>query len=168
MALPMLIHGLFLAGGFVAGALSRQPEINRLRAQVVTLQAQISELQSIIQEQHRQIVELNVRYKALKAWSFVEKNKVASERNAYISNLCMFKEYCGWLCAMANGRSIGKREKVFFRIYEMFMSGRDESVSDDDLDSFSEYIEDKYSVCFDSGTPPSLDGEVLEIEVYSK
>ena len=41
MAIPLLVPLLTAAGGAIIGALSRQPEINRLKEQVKTLQQEV-------------------------------------------------------------------------------------------------------------------------------
>ena len=74
MPLPLLYIGIAAGSGlagFVAGALSRQPEINELKKQVKSLQKEVERLQAVISVQNQQINELKIRYTALKGWQFV-------------------------------------------------------------------------------------------------
>ena len=56
MAFPVVLGyiGVGLAG-FIAGALSRQPEINELKEQVRSLQAEVDRLHNVIKMQDGQI-----------------------------------------------------------------------------------------------------------------
>lgn len=116
--LPLLVPLFAAGGGFIAGALSRQPEINRLKQQVRTLQAEIVRLQGIVQEQDRQVNELKIRYKQLKAFQFSERERqAATARGAIIHQYC-FVEYVDLLCAQTRGHTLTTAETRFFNIYE--------------------------------------------------
>ena len=94
MAFPLILALLLSAGGgAIGGALARQPEINRLKAQVKKLQEEIERLQSVIKEQDRQIRELKIRYNALKAYSFSERAKQKANLKGAIMFQYCFKEY---------------------------------------------------------------------------
>lgn len=118
--IPVLLGTL---GGVVAGALLRQPEINRLRKQVQVLQAEIQRLQALVEEQNRQIQELTVRYKTLKAWSFVEKAKQRARLEGAVMHQWAFKEYVELLCAQASERPLSEEERAFFNAYENLLAG---------------------------------------------
>ena len=75
MPVPIIIPVLAaLLGGATVGALSRQPEINSLQAQVRKLQSEVERLQHVIRMQDRQIKQLLVQYKGLKAYQFNARN----------------------------------------------------------------------------------------------
>lgn len=76
MSLTVIVASLGAGiAGYIAGALSRQPEINELKSQVRSLQAEVDRLQTIISIQNSQIKELKIRYTALKGWQLSEKSR---------------------------------------------------------------------------------------------
>ncbi len=82
--------GAGLAGalaGFIAGALSRQPEINELKEQVRSLHIELGRLHSLIEVQNHQIRELKIKYEAIKGWQFVQKN----QQQGYIRGSLMYQ-----------------------------------------------------------------------------
>lgn len=145
MAVPLIrvLVGLVGAvGGFATGFVARQPHINRLRAQVATLQKEIERLQVLLEEQDRQIQEMRRRYQALKAWQFTEKAKQGLQtRGAVIQQWALY-EYIHLLYIQAQEVAVSDREKAFFDTYERLLGSGEYQV--EDLISVKSYIEEKY------------------------
>ena len=74
-----LVGTLCGAGGFVAGALVRQPEINKLQKQVACLQADVEELKQVAAEQNDEIKQMLLNYRALGVFAFQQKKELKSE-----------------------------------------------------------------------------------------
>jgi TolA-binding protein len=144
MPIPLLIPIIIAAGGGgIVGALSRQPEINRLKKQVKILQQEIDRLQNIIAEQNRQIKELTIRYKAIKGWQFSEKAAQSANIKGYYLHLYSYKEYVELLCYQAKGNELQAREQAFFNAYEMLLAGNE--IPNEYLFSIRTYIHGKYN-----------------------
>lgn len=142
MPISLLIAGAIAAGSFVAGVLFRQPEINRLKKQVHILQQETERLQRIIEEQNRQICELQTRYKALKGYQFVERAKQAGRTRGALIHQYAFKEWLELTCGQASGRSMGEDETEFFNTYEAVLHGVD--VPKENLVKIKEFIQNRY------------------------
>ena len=71
-----LVGTLCGAGGFVAGALVRQPEINKLQKQVACLQADVEELKQVAAEQNDEIKQMLLNYRALGVFAFQQKKEL--------------------------------------------------------------------------------------------
>lgn len=166
MAIPLLAAGLMAAGGLVGGALLRQPEINRLKKQVMLLQNEIARLQVIIEEQQRQITELKLRYDTIIFLRIFEKQRVAADIKGQILYLCSFKEYLSLSMQRSKGQDIPKLQHKFLRVYEMLTTGNDSQLEDSDFDFMVDYIEDKYSGAIESMNVPSLNAEIEALERY--
>lgn len=166
MAAP-IVWALFAAANLAGGALLRQPEINRLKAQVRTLQVQIGKLQLIIAEQHRQIQELKLRYDTLKFFHIFEKQRVSMNIKEQIFQICAFKEYINLAITRSRGEKLSERPQNFLHTYEMISTGNDDKISDIDFDFMIEYIEEKYSGSIESFTAPSVDAELIALQQYS-
>lgn len=63
-------------GGFVAGFLVRQPEINKLQEQVRCLQADVDQLTQVAREQNDEIEQLLVNYRAQSIFNFKQKKEL--------------------------------------------------------------------------------------------
>lgn len=145
MALPVIIAGIGGSiAGFIVGALSRQPEINELKEQVRSLQAEVDRLQKLIETQNGQIRELKIRYTALKGWQFVQK----SQQRGYIRGSIMYqyalKEYLEMLIdADRLGKvNLNKSEIHFYNAFgKILNSGK---ITDKDRNVVIEYISEKY------------------------
>jgi len=122
MPIPLIVPIVVGAGSFIAGALSRQPEINRLKKQVKVLQEQIEKLQFVIQEQQRQIEEYKLRYKALKGYHWIEKRKCMGVTKGFLVLQYAFKEYIELSIAQASGKNINENELRFYNAYNALMS----------------------------------------------
>jgi glycyl-tRNA synthetase beta subunit len=145
MAFPLILALLLSAGGgAIGGALARQPEINRLKAQVKKLQEEIERLQSVIKEQDRQIRELKIRYNALKAYSFSERAKQKANLKGAIMFQYCFKEYMDLLVAQTHNSNFvtQKEEQTFFNIFENMINNHESTIEEKMF--VREYIRYKY------------------------
>lgn len=81
----LLLGGLAL---FFAGFFSRQPKINKLKAQIKRLQNEIIKLQALRDKQNETINRLLIDYKSIKVYSVFKrkKQKKTSKRN-WLSNM---------------------------------------------------------------------------------
>ena len=77
--LTALIAAIVGAGGFILGALSRQPEINDLHKQVKQLQKKVEDLNRVVDEQNNEIAELTARYQALKFYQIFQKSELRDQ-----------------------------------------------------------------------------------------
>lgn len=166
MAIPLLAAGLMAAGGLVGGVLLRQPEIDRLKAQVKLLQSEIIRLKSIIEEQQRQIKELKLRYDTINFLRVFEKQRLAANLKSQILYLYSFKEYLALSMQRSNGQKIPSAQHKFLHIYELLTTGNDAQVNDNDFDYMIEYIENKYSDAIESMDIPKLNVEIQTLESY--
>jgi len=157
MALPVILGyiGVGLAG-FIAGALSRQPEINELKEQVRSLQAEVERLHSVIEVQDGQIHELKIRYTALKGWQFVQKN----QQRGYIRGSIMYqyalREYLEMIIdADQSGKvKMNKSEIQFYNAFGKILNvGK---ITDKDRGVVIEYISDKYGAEINRFQEPDL------------
>jgi|LSQX01.2.fsa_nt_gb uncharacterized protein (DUF1800 family) len=142
-----LLFGGVLGGA--AGALSRQPEINRLKAQIKQLQEEIQRLNRVVAEQNRQIQELKIRYEALKVYQFMERMKGKSKVKGALTFQYAFMEYMDLLVAQTRGEEELKEEqRLFFNIFVKMVSG--ENVSVQEKIYVREYVRDKYQYQIDN------------------
>lgn len=150
MPIPFLLGALLASGGFLGGALSKQPEINRLKAQVRKLQSEISRLQYTIKEQDRQIRELKIRYNTLKAYHFSERRRQKEKTKGAVMFQYCFKEYMDLLIAQAHNSNyeLKDEEKVFFNSFERMINNQEATVKEKVF--IREYIRYKYQYQIDN------------------
>lgn len=93
-----VIWGIIAAGAsFLGGAAIRQPEINKLHNQIEILQeeicklkAEVKRLNSLVDEQNRQINVLTLKYHTMKSINFIEKVKAKNKaKGAVMYSYCM-------------------------------------------------------------------------------
>lgn len=157
MALPVVLGyiGVGLAG-FIAGALSRQPEINELKEQVRSLQAEVDRLHNVIEVQEGQIHELKIRYTALKGWQFVQKKQQRDYIRGSIMYQYALKEYLEMLIdADKSGKvKMNKSELHFYNAFGKILNvGK---ITDKDRNVVIEYISDKYGAEINRFQDPDL------------
>lgn len=113
-----LIGTLCGAGGFVAGALIRQPEINKLQKQVACLQADVDELKRVAAEQNSEIKRLLLNYRALGVFAFAQKRELKNEIQDEL--VCQYASYdylTLLLDAVSTGRKLEPEEVRFYKQY---------------------------------------------------
>lgn len=140
MPIPLLVPILSAVGGTIVGALSRQPEINRLKQQVKTLQQEVGRLHRLIDEQDRQIKSLKVQVNGMKGYQRVQ---ALGRTKGAVMQQYAFKEYIDLCCEQAKNRSITEKEGLFFNIYENMLNGVDVDLSSKVF--LKEYLLSRYS-----------------------
>ena len=152
----LIIGSVIALSGFIAGALSRQPEINELKKQVRSLQAEAEKLHGVIEQQNNQIHELKVRYQALKGWQFVQK----SQQRGYIRGSIMYqyalKEYLEMLIAADHTGEVNLNDSEvhFYNAFGTILNKG--KITDKDRDIVINYISEKYKKEIDSFQEPDL------------
>lgn len=153
-------------GGAAAGALSRQPEINRLKAQVRKLQAEVERLQNVIRMKDRQIKQLLVQYKGLKAYQFNARNKARNYTRGALIFQYAYKEYLGLLMrSVDTGKvKLSQEETIFFNIFDKVIDGQ--QVSDSEKEAIKEYILYRYKTQIDNLQECDCSGMVEKLRDY--
>jgi hypothetical protein len=162
--LPVLIPILAGLGGAIAGALARQPEVNRLKVQVKKLQAEVQRLQRVIQEQDRQIRELKIRYNALKAYHFTERMRQKSQLKGAVMFQYAFKEYMDLLVVQAreNGYTLSEDERLFYNAFDRLVNNTQIAIEEKLL--IREYIRSKYTHEIDQLIQPETSDIIDKVE----
>lgn len=165
MPIPVIFVGLGAGlAGFIAGALSRQPEINELKKQVKSLQKEVERLQNIISIQNSQINELKIRYTALRGWQFVEKNK----QRGYIKGSLMYeyalKEYLGMLIEAneENKVALNKGEIQFYNAFGTILNKGE--ITEKNRTIVIDYIKEKYGSEINRFIEPDLSSIIDYLE----
>lgn len=153
----VVVTGLFTGlAGFIAGALSRQPEINELKEQVRFLQEEVDRLHGVIRVQNEQIRELKIRYTALKGSDYSEKMRQRGYLRGSIMYQYAFKDYLEILIkADRNGRIEMNEEQIrFYNAFGKILSGKD--ITDDDRKVVMDYILSKHRKKIDDLQEPDF------------
>lgn len=165
MPIPFIL-GILMAGGggAFAGALARQPEINRLKEQVKQLQAEIKRLQLIVKEQDRQIRELKIRYNGLRAYHFTERARQKGHIKGVIMFQYCYKEYIELLVAQVHNDSsiLKEEEKTFFNIFNKIINNQEACANE--MVFLREYIRSGYSREIDSLTECNMETVLEKVE----
>jgi outer membrane murein-binding lipoprotein Lpp len=157
----MIWFAAAVAGSFLAGALSRQPEINRLKDEVHRLQDHIEELQNIIDEQNQTITKLKYEYKALRATNFFEKKRVLEKTKGAILFQYCYKEFIDLSILQARNKNLDEQELAFYNIFDQMMHGKE--VARAHKGAIKIYISEKYSYEIKKLIP--IDSEALVNEI---
>ena len=156
-----IMTGIGIFGGFVAGSLSRQPEINELKKQVKSLQAEVERLQGVVRVQNNEINELKIRYTALRGWNYMQKAK----QRGYIKGSIMFqyalKEYLEMLIDAneSNAVRMNDREVKFYNAFGTTMNKAE--INDKNRKIVLDYVREKYGTKIDNYEEPDL-SEITE------
>ena len=148
--IPLVLTG---AGCLVAGALSRQPEINRLKEQVRVLQKEVESLRRAMHEQQRQIEELKIRYSALKAWNFVEKQRTRGMTRGSLILHYGLRDYVELTMVQARGKTLEGDHLRFYNAFNVLVS--DQDLGENDRAFIKDYITSKYTYQIDNFVPLS-------------
>lgn len=165
MSISVFVAGLAgIVAGFVAGALSRQPEINELKKQVKSLQKEVERLQNIITVQNSQIRELKIRYTALKGWQFIERNR----QRGYIRGSLMYgyalKEYLGMLIEADENNKVELNtiEIEFYNAFGTILNKGE--ITEKNRNVVIEYVKDKYGAEINRFIEPDLSSIIDYLE----
>lgn len=114
----VLVGTLCGAGGFVAGAMVRQPEINKLQKQVTCLQADIADLKQVAAEQNDEIKQLLLNYRALGVFAFSQKRELKEEiRDELVCQYASYDYLTLLLDVVNTGRKLEPEEVKFYKQY---------------------------------------------------
>ena len=162
---PIIINVGIGIAGFIAGSLSRQPEINELKQQVKSLQQEVERLHNVINSQNDQIKQLKYRYMALKGWSFAEKEKQKGYIKGSIMYLYALKEYLDILlnAESCNTVKLNKQEIEFYNAFGKMLNFGEISTKERDI--VATYVMGKYSDSINNYREPNLDGLLKRFEV---
>lgn len=171
-----VVWGLIgLTGGGLLGALSRQPEINRLKEQVRKLQAEVDRLNRLISEQDRQIQGLRMKYDVLRGKSIMEEAKAKGQLKGAIMYSYCLKEYLDINFKVLSTKQEGDtqrqlaltdQEYAFFEGFGQVLRG---AVADERQEKVKrvlirEYIRSKYSSEIDNLIECNLNLAMARIE----
>lgn len=113
-----LVGALCGAGGFVAGVLVRQPEINQLQKQILCLQQDVSELKQVAKEQNDEIKQLLLNYRALGILSFKQKRELKGEiRDELVCQYASHDYLMLLLDVVSTGKKMTPDEIKFYKQY---------------------------------------------------
>lgn len=131
------------AGGVVIGILVRQPEINKLQNQVEMLQADVSELESVVEEQNNEIAQMLVNYKALKIYQFFQRRQMKDSIQEQL--ICQYAaaDYLNLLldCVSA-GKKMNAEEIRYYKMYGKMLE--DNQIDDCELETLRPIILERH------------------------
>jgi len=152
MAIPFIIPlVLTAAGGLAIGALSRQPEINRLKEQVRVLQREIETLRKAMQEQQRQIDELKIRYSTLKAWNFAERQRTRGMTRGSLILHYGLRDYVELTVAQSRGKALEGDDLRFFNAFNVMVN--DQPLGEEEKSFVKEYVTGRHRYQIDNLIP---------------
>jgi hypothetical protein len=177
MPIPLIIWGIAAAGGaFVGGALSRQPEINRLRDQVDILQQEVERLQReverlqiLVEEQDRQIKVLVMKYHTMRGINFIQKAKAKNQARGAIMYTYCLKEYLELKNSILTKEyDPNDYETTFLDTFGKVLEGRmeEDNKGKAKLQFIKEYIRSKFARQIDAMEDCNLENALRRIELY--
>lgn len=105
-------------GGFVAGFLVRQPEINKLQEQVRCLQQDVDQLTQAARAQNDEIEQLLVNYRALSVFSLKRKKELRDSIQDELVCQYASNDYLTLLMDVAStGKEMSSEEIDFYKQY---------------------------------------------------
>lgn len=143
LLIKIMIGTLSGLGGFIIGALSRQPGINKLRKQITKLQREVILLEELCAEQSKQIRELLFKYKILKIYQFTARHEAKNGIRGVLIYQYGVKDYLELLIKSANGeKEMDKADILFYNIFDKIIEGK--KVSLREKDTVKKYISYKH------------------------
>lgn len=142
--LSIITHLGIMFFGFVAGALSRQPEINELKSQIKELQNEVEKLQNLINIQHKQLNDMRKRYNELKKWQVIEKNRQKRYIQGGLIFQYAFTEYMGMLIEadVKNSVNLNSEEIKFYNAFGYILTTRE--ITEENRKIVFKYIKERY------------------------
>ena len=160
MPIPVIVWLLGMGGTFILGALARQPEINRLKAQIEQLQKNQEALRKTILEQQRQIEELKIRFNALKAWQFQQRIEHSRKIRSVQLHRCALKEYMTLAVQRIRGRELTEEQSAFINVYGRVMDGQSADIAPEEFVVVRGYIQARYAYELSHGVVVDIDKEM--------
>lgn len=153
-------------GGLFAGMMIRQPKINKLKKQVLSLQKQLSNLQDRMVGYQESFDNLLLQYKGLKV---LQLKKRAEMKGKLEENLVLqygMKAYLSLLLEkIKNGKKMEKDELSFYKAFDDVIEGK--SLSSNQLSVVKDYVMSKYRGQINSLVVCDCSNEFKKIEEYN-
>lgn len=162
-----LVGALCGTGGFVAGALVRQPEINKLQKQVACLQADVEELKQVAAEQNDEIKQMLLNYRALGVFAFQQKKELKSEIQDEL--ICQYasNDYLTLLIdVVSTGRKLDSDEIKFYKQYGKMLE--DNIIDQRELEELRPLMMDKHGHEINAMRECDLQSTFDRIEQYNE
>lgn len=157
-----LIAAIGILGGFVLGALSRQPEINDLKKQVRQLKKQHGHLVQVVNAQNREIEDLLARYHALKVYQVFQRR----DMRVHLQDSLVFQyataDYLQLLisCVESNANPT-EAESSFYCAFTRMLAGK--SLSVDEMKSVKDYVTLRHKQEIENLVPCDTDGALEDL-----
>lgn len=129
-------------GGAIAGALLRQPEINKLKKEVQRLQDQVEELQALLTKQNDTIIQLKTENKRLRATNFIQKHRNNKRTKGVIIFQYAYKDFITITFKQAREENLSEQEMTFFNLFDRMIHGEDVTMAEKGLVKL--YVEERY------------------------
>lgn len=179
MVTEIVVGILAFAGGATFGALVRQPEINKLKEQVKTLEIELSNMHDTVEDlvNDIELIRLAQDIKDNNELFEAAKRKMEGASETDLGTLIYsyaFKEYLEIKVKfLIERKDISEEESIFLDSYTLFMQSRVEPDKQLDIKKFlKEYITDKYNDEISSKEFPDLRSIVAtldcKLEEYKK
>lgn len=144
VAIPVIAI-LSASAGFIAGTLARQPEINKLKKQLKSLQSANGELRIMMEKQQEQLEFMLIEYQKIKFYHILRKKEKRAMLRGELYINYTYKEYIELL--VKNVKSMGEFEmddnqKNFFGLCNKQISGEKLSIEEESI--IRNYIFVKY------------------------
>ncbi|MBQ2616957.1 MAG: hypothetical protein IJF90_08870 [Synergistaceae bacterium] len=165
--LTALIAALVGAGGFILGALSRQPEINDLHKQVKRLQKKIEDLNRVVNEQNDEIAELIARYQALKFYQIFQKSELKAQLQESIAFQYATADYFNMLLEHLDSKEeFDGNEAEFYYAFSLMLAGG--NLSDEQKETIKRYVTFNHGSEIKALIPCELEVVLEELADYGK
>lgn len=136
--LGIMVSLLSAAAGCVIGALSRQPEINKLKKRIKQLQKEVERLQELCRTQDEQLNVLMLKYKALKIFQFSKKNEARTNIRGVLVYQYAVHDYLTLLLMASRKEKLKEEDVIFYNIFDKVIEGQE--VCDEERNALKEYI----------------------------
>lgn len=163
----VLVGTLCGAGGFVAGALSRQPEINKLQEQIICLQADVEALKQAATEQNGEIEQLLVNYRALSVFSLRQRGELKGAIQDELVCQYASHDYLTLLLDVVNsGKKMSSDDIAFYKQYGKMLE--DNVIDQQELEILRPTMMERRGREISSLTPCNLDLVFERIATYNE
>ena len=163
--LTALIAAIVGAGGFILGALSRQPEINDLHKQVKQLQKKVEDLNRVVDEQNNEIAELTARYQALKFYQIFQKSELRDQLKESIAFQYATADYFNLLLEHLDSKEkFDEDEADFYYAFSLMLAGK--TLSDEQKATVKRYVTDNHGYEINALIPCELEPVLEELADY--
>ena len=114
--------GTGIVAGVALGALSRQPEINKLKGSQVLILSENERLRTALANLNGSMEGLNKRIEALKAYQFIERAKQTKEVRGCILYQYATKIYIETVIKKTDGRDLSPKEIHYMDVFERILN----------------------------------------------